>query len=632
MNATTERTQPAVDAVRSRRQTPLAIIVLLPVTAAIIWWIIDAGSVLPPEEQALYVQQAELLQGPDEASGRAVTLPHDWRGRFPGGEGWYRFALDLQVPPNRLWAVLIPRVEQNAHLYLNGELVGGSGAIAPYPSRLTNRPLYFRIPNGLLRPGANTFEVQVGSYPAGRGFLDAVLIGPDEVLAPAFARRYFVQVDLLWLFLAGSISMTAVIGLLAWLRPRDTVYRWMAAVSGCWSLLSFLSLVVEPVVPGYWIVAGQTIASTGFCASAFLFGLRFVGSVRPVLDRLIVACALFGVIATLLAALLAPALVPYLRAVSPGLQMLIGPFVLAHLVRRYVATRDPDLFLLLYAGAVLVVFGQMSWLSAAGVSSAIGARYLYYATPLILVVVGALMLRRFVAALDASEQWADTLETRVAEKSAELQQNHARLAALEQQWALARERERIMRDMHDGVGGHLVASLSRLRDSPSADPPLRETLENALIDLRLMIDSLEGEDGDLNVALGMLRNRLQSQLAAASLQMRWDVPELPVSPRWTPDLILQVMRIVQEAITNVIKHAGASIVSLRAEAQGNDVLVTIADDGCGLSDGAASTQGRGLRNMVRRAELIGARLDVRRAVQVPHRAVRGTEVVLRIPG
>lgn len=200
----------------------------------------------------------------------------------------------------------------------------------------------------------------------------------------------------------------------------------------------------------------------------------------------------------------------------------------------------------------------------------------------------------------------------------------ARPVDLEVRQAVLAERERLMREIHDGVGAHLVGLLCLL-GRPGADPlALQEHVKAALDEMRLVVDSLQPVQGDLVAVLAMLRYRLQPRLAAAGVRVRWDVSRLPPLPQLSPEAVLQVQRIVLEAVTNVLKHAGASEVVFQARfVAGGAVEITLADDGTGLPSSLGG--GRGLPNMRTRAASIGA------AVSVCPGEGGGTRMLLRWP-
>jgi two-component system nitrate/nitrite sensor histidine kinase NarX len=99
-------------------------------------------------------------------------------------------------------------------------------------------------------------------------------------------------------------------------------------------------------------------------------------------------------------------------------------------------------------------------------------------------------------------------------------------------------------------------------------------------------------------------------------------------PRVPAEVTIQVMRIVQEALTNVRKHARARRVWVRCEEDGGDLLVTVQDDGqgfdAGCPTGADGTPHYGLQIMRERAEGVGA------ALWIDSAPGKGTRIVLRL--
>lgn len=188
------------------------------------------------------------------------------------------------------------------------------------------------------------------------------------------------------------------------------------------------------------------------------------------------------------------------------------------------------------------------------------------------------------------------------------------VAAEEKQRALietnARQREQLMREMHDGLGSQLTTTLYAARREDTPREELATHLQETLQDLRLMMDSLQVFDGDVATLLGQLRYRMERRLQAAGLELVWQVDDLPDFPEMTPQDALNLQRIVQEALTNVIKHAQASRVTLSTQLVNNQALkICICDNGRGFNPEEAS-QGRGLDNLFHRASELGSQLKI----------------------
>ncbi|MCE4553853.1 sensor histidine kinase [Roseateles cellulosilyticus] len=198
-----------------------------------------------------------------------------------------------------------------------------------------------------------------------------------------------------------------------------------------------------------------------------------------------------------------------------------------------------------------------------------------------------------------------------------------RVHEAERERALLMERQRLMRDIHDGVGSHLIMLL-RLAESGADGPTLAELLRGAIDDLRLTIDSLEPLEHDLATLLATLRTRLGHRLEVAGLKLDWAMADMPPLPWLEPAQALQLLRLIQEAMTNVIKHARARTLSLSAAHVGDALEVGIRDDGCGF-DTAAPRVGHGLPSMRQRARALGATL------QWDSTPGAGTCVTLRLP-
>jgi signal transduction histidine kinase len=258
-----------------------------------------------------------------------------------------------------------------------------------------------------------------------------------------------------------------------------------------------------------------------------------------------------------------------------------------------------------------------------------------------LVAIGAGLTWRFARALNQVDNFAGHLVTQVREAEEKLKASFAREEERARAAALARERTRLMRDLHDGLGGQLV-SIVALSERGNGSAGIGDAARAALKDLRLVIDSMDDIGGDLMLALGSWRERAMAQLRPHDIALDWRAvtPQgVPVHPELRPWHVIQIVRLLDEAVTNAVKHAEAKRVTVRIETlTGEDGLkrgcITIEDDGKGFEiapDGGAAgaaKAARGLRNMRSRAARCGAELDLSSCAHGPD---RGTHVRLTLP-
>ena len=111
----------------------------------------------------------------------------------------------------------------------------------------------------------------------------------------------------------------------------------------------------------------------------------------------------------------------------------------------------------------------------------------------------------------------------------------------------------------------------------------------------------------LATLLGMQRTRLEGNLEEHGQELDWQIHGEPEVPVPGPSQNLHVARIVQEAITNVIKHAKADTITVYAD----EARIEIADNGRGFDQVASGQIGHGLLGMKRRAQALGVDLTLR---------------------
>jgi signal transduction histidine kinase len=224
--------------------------------------------------------------------------------------------------------------------------------------------------------------------------------------------------------------------------------------------------------------------------------------------------------------------------------------------------------------------------------------------------MGWIVVERYSRQFVDYRELNNSLEKRIAEREAELGASYARLAQQSEQQATLQERQRIMRDIHDGVGAHLVSLLSLVKRGDVPPDRLQAEINVALDELRVAVDSLQPVHGDLTTVLATLRYRLQPRLEAAGLKVGWDVAELPALAILTPQMVLQIQRVLLEAFTNVLRHANATRIDISARSIDHPpaLVLEVKDNGAGFAATQQKPHGLGIQNMRHRSEAIGATL------------------------
>jgi len=193
--------------------------------------------------------------------------------------------------------------------------------------------------------------------------------------------------------------------------------------------------------------------------------------------------------------------------------------------------------------------------------------------------------------------------------------------------AVLEERQRFTRDMHDGIGGQLMSLLARVRSGRVDLSGVESDLKSSLTDLRMVVDSLDNVGENLGAAMVTFHARASKQLEAEQVHLDWnqdfDLSEYILDTR----RILNLYRLLQEAISNIARHAEASEVTIKFSdaPDKNGFAIQIADNGKGFDIGP-KVAGKGLKNMKTRAKKIGGVLDI-----VSQKEKRGTTINLLVP-
>ncbi|MDR3714627.1 MAG: sensor histidine kinase [Puia sp.] len=216
-----------------------------------------------------------------------------------------------------------------------------------------------------------------------------------------------------------------------------------------------------------------------------------------------------------------------------------------------------------------------------------------------------------------------------------LQEEEKRLAAQAVATAEETERRRIAADLHDNLGAQLSfirRNVNFILDQPggfSAEDErkylgfVNDTAQNAMIDLRETIWVLNKDEVDIQEFADKLKSYLRQQLHSKD-RIRWNFTE-DIRGGWklSSGEVMHLFRVVQELVSNVIKHSGADLIEISLAASGTGAYrLTISDNGRGFDVNGRYESHYGMETIRQRAREIGARLSFESGLQT------GTTVVL----
>jgi len=556
-----------------------------------------------------------------------VTLPDSWAARWPGFDGvvWYRLTWEQPEQVHEA-GLLLHYLNMAGEVSLNGTPISRDDSLVEPLTRAWNTPRYWLLAPPLLRPGTNTLLVRVSGLFAYQAGLGPVSLGEPAAMQADFERERLIRRDLQVLGLAVSAAASAFFAALWLLRRRETAYGWFALMSVLWLLFGYNQIATSPWPfasnHGWQALNTSTLLVFGWCY--VVFALRFCGRRMPRFE----GAALLVVAAGVLDLWLAPVadLISH-RAVWTlvgGLTVIVvNSTSIVHALRhRHSPMRSLAPFMAVSAltGAHdLLVFTQI-------IDS--NTYYTTMSSYALLLGMALTLAAQFVKSLKRIENFNTELIEEVNAAKADLAATLAQQHALELTHARIGERMNLVSDLHDGLGGMLVGSIAKLERTPEdlSAPELLAMLKHLRDDLRLIIDATGRDDGAraLGELLAPMRYRSAQLLDANGIDCRWSVSnietlELPASQS------LDLMRFLQEALTNVLKHSASRRVDVTVARAGAELRLSVRDDGRGfVVENIDKATGAGLRSLREGARRLGAQL------QLQSRPGE-TQVLLRMP-
>jgi signal transduction histidine kinase len=553
---------------------------------------------------------SELVRTPpDWASARwqTATLPY-----------FKELGASIDLPPDapkrRVWVrIQIPEHDLGlGRLGLLGLRVqGGPWALWTdgklQQANLSDWRIQWNVPVRLAIPlGAREVMLAV-PYAEPQGFsVGSMLTGPMDRVEAAWQERNLLHLELPRFMAVVALLLALMSFQLARSRPQEPIFRLLGVIALIWTVSSIQFAFDTTGQDSLSVWFGSVVDSsiTWTVVLGILFALDYERVPGARVRMILVGYAAVSTVFTLPAwdwqknALMA----------QQYLNMLIFVWGLGLLGWHVVRHPRREGWALFISLTLMLVLGMHTLENLTNPDSfysfSLGTLLLYLAFTYV-------MGRRTVAALEASESHELVLRQRLDEQEKHLAEQHALLQRLEVERHLASQHDTIMQDLHDRLGSNLTSALLQARGGGLSSQETVLLLQDLADELRHIGKSTAQDTRSLNQVLAELRQRVQHRLGHGGIALEWDVdPELPsMTGRETGQ---HVRALLSEAIANVIKHAGATRIRVRAQFQDRQVVMEIEDDGKGFVVDSAEP-GRGLPGMWQRAQALGGELRVESA-------------------
>lgn len=522
---------------------------------------------------------------------------------------WLRItvpAVPQSSTPLALYGVRI-KTDGTIAVYVNGRLVHRAQTLGPLWNS-TRTPLWVVLDKPVDPAPVREILVRLEHTQATQVAVSSLWLGPVNTLKGRYNIRQWLQQELPAALSAAFLAV-GIFALFVWLRrSHETAYLLFFNLSVT-SFLRGLHFYVSQPIANDWF-AWLTVNSLLWLVLVVHFFLCQLHGRRVAWFTRVLVCVT-GAIGVLTLPVLAvlpntPKVTPLIYPVAALMGASVG------LVGGFCAWRRSNEGVLVAIGVgISTLLGVTDWLLQNNFSSPESWYFGAYTNAVTFGIFGTLMYRRYVNAIDEVEQANANLAQRLKEREAELELSHQRLREAERQRAISKERQRLMQDMHDGLGASLISAIRSVEHGTVSETEISHILKGCLDDLKLTIDSMEPVEADLLLLLATLRFRLEPRLDGTGIALLWEVRKLPTLPWLDPSSALHILRIVQESIANILHHTHASEIRVGTAAEAGGVRVIIEDNGQGfdVEDALRVGKGHGLRNQQRRAQALDGRVD-----------------------
>lgn len=552
-----------------------------------------------------------------------VQLPDKWTNHWKNynGAAWYKIEWNWSCQNNAKLAepiaFSIDYINSAGAVFLNGDLLWKDQHLQEPLSKSWNMPRYWILPISGLKSDENEILIYVKGFAfqsPGLGTISFNNVQSNYEIhqSKIWNRRTLFQINIML-----SITFGIICFVIWLLRPKETTFGWFALSSLLWVL--FISNVLATGTFPYPTSLMATQANLAFfvlyIVSFCIYLLRFIRTRLAKIEAsiyfatgLAIACIFFT-----------PQ--QFIYFVFPLIFLIyVGIFFITYIYISYraIQSRRSDYIFLAICLTGIVSFAIIDTLLLLSKSSSDVQPLSPYSSPIITFFVVVILGTRLTRNVKKIETFNAALEVKVKQVGEDLSSSLNEKHQLELENVRLQERIHLSHDLHDGLGASLVRCMI-LVDQSAHNIPNQQFLSMLKLlrdDLRQIIDNGSSADNKIPVSPVMwvapVRHRFSQLMDELDIHSKWAFPrEWQAVP--TALQCLTLIRVLEESLTNVIKHSQAKNVKVSMTyLLENQLILTIQDDGVGFDTDCVAQQGLsvGMRSMKMRLERIGAELNL----------------------
>lgn len=544
---------------------------------------------------------AALLSGQRWMAGAADETARRFRAQIPAS-----------ADPDETIYLWVPQFEQRLQvLTTDGHLLHDSVAGGFRESPIRSASALITLPPEIMAATGGTLDLLVDAEENRVGALGPVHAGPWSDLAGSVLQHRLLENTVRPAMLGALLFLALMSVTFVVLRPGDGVYYWLAGTMIPYAAVE-LSLITA-YFPAFSRIDEQIFAVSGI-GTLQLIGLLLTFKDRAPPTRIAATLMILHpclVVATLF--IPSAILVPMTLAL---VLLSIVPAALFFLIYGFETKpgRRPQDMALTIALIVFLAGVVHDFLLKTGVHEQ-GIYVFRYVSFALLTGIFAIVVKRQSGIADALDQSNERLRSRLREQERKLTEFHQREAENLQTLTAETERQRITADLHDGMAGYLATIVALSERDTDDRSEISNLAKDALNDLRFVIDATSVTSPELRLTLAILRERCLQPLEALNIELDWSMIDLPDDVHLSHEENLHVLRILQEALNNAVRHGQPSSIRVTGRSvheESGEPMIELALENRGGQPPISppGTMGHGTANMAKRAAALGGSVMV----------------------